>query len=129
MNDDLISRKSLNYKVAKAEEFVWDKITDARTAFQEDLLNPEYISVCKRCMLQLSELTRFKEMIHDEPSISVWNSAERMRGLWIKNDNGTYSCSICTTWIPEERRPYARYCLHCGAEMRDSVRIAEQNGA
>ena len=44
-------------------------------------------------------------------------SAEPKKGKWIKNDNGTYSCNLCQSWIPEEQYHYARFCLHCGAEM------------
>lgn len=44
---------------------------------------------------------------------------ERKKGRWIRNDNGTYSCSICQSWIPEEQHHYARYCLYCGADMRE----------
>lgn len=36
---------------------------------------------------------------------------------WVKNDNGTYSCSECKSWIPNEQHYYARYCLFCGAKM------------
>ena len=43
---------------------------------------------------------------------------ERKKGKWIKNDNGTYSCSLCHSWIPEEQYYYAQFCLHCGADMR-----------
>ena len=43
-------------------------------------------------------------------------SAER-KGRWIRNDNGTYSCSVCQSWIPEEQHYYARYCIYCGAKM------------
>lgn len=43
---------------------------------------------------------------------------ERMKGKWIRNDNGTYSCSLCQSWIPEEQHCYARYCLYCGADMQ-----------
>ena len=44
--------------------------------------------------------------------------AEPVRhGAWIENDNGTYSCSKCKSWIPKEQHYYARYCLHCGALM------------
>ena len=42
----------------------------------------------------------------------------RTIGEWIRNDNGTYSCSVCQSWIPEEQHNYARYCLYCGAYMR-----------
>ena len=43
----------------------------------------------------------------------------RPKGKWIQNDNGTYSCSLCQSWIPEEQYHYARFCLHCGADMRE----------
>ena len=43
---------------------------------------------------------------------------ERKTGKWIRNDNGTYSCSVCQSWIPKEQHCYARYCLYCGADMR-----------
>jgi predicted SprT family Zn-dependent metalloprotease len=43
---------------------------------------------------------------------------EQKKGEWIKNDNGTYSCSVCQSWIPKEQHCYARYCLYCGADMR-----------
>lgn len=42
----------------------------------------------------------------------------RKMGKWIQNDNGTYSCSLCHSWIPEEQHYYAQYCLYCGADMR-----------
>lgn len=38
-------------------------------------------------------------------------------GRWIKNDNGTYSCDQCHSWIPNEQYYYARYCIFCGARM------------
>lgn len=38
-------------------------------------------------------------------------------GHWVRNDNGTYSCSKCYSWIPDEQHYYARYCLFCGAKM------------
>ena len=40
-------------------------------------------------------------------------------GKWIQNDNGTYSCSLCQSWIPKEQYYYARFCLYCGAEMEE----------
>lgn len=46
------------------------------------------------------------------------SAEQRKKGEWIRNDNGTYSCSVCQSWIPEEQRHYARYCLYCGAEMK-----------
>lgn len=41
-----------------------------------------------------------------------------VRSRWKKNDNGTYSCERCYSWIPEEQRHYANWCLYCGADMR-----------
>lgn len=46
--------------------------------------------------------------------------AEPVRhGHWVRNDNGTYSCSECHSWIPSEQYHYARYCLFCGAKMNE----------
>lgn len=42
---------------------------------------------------------------------------ERKTGKWIRNDNGTWSCDQCNSWIPDEQHYYARFCLHCGAKM------------
>ena len=44
---------------------------------------------------------------------------ERKKGKWIRNANGTYSCSLCQSWIPNEQWYYANYCLFCGADMRE----------
>ena len=50
---------------------------------------------------------------------------ERKTGKWIRNDNGTYSCSLCQSWIPEEQYYYARFCLYCGADMRGEDHVAD----
>lgn len=56
----------------------------------------------------------FVEEIDKRPTVE----AEPVRhGHWVRNDNGTYSCSECQSWIPNEQHYYARYCLHCGAKM------------
>ena len=49
-------------------------------------------------------------------------------GKWIENDNGTFSCNRCHSWIPNEQRYYARFCLYCGADMRevDDVRKSDK---
>ena len=46
------------------------------------------------------------------------SAGQERRGRWIRNDNGTCSCSVCQSWIPEQQHYYARYCLYCGADMR-----------
>lgn len=40
-----------------------------------------------------------------------------VRSQWKKNDNGTYSCKRCHSWIPKQQWHYANYCLYCGAYM------------
>ena len=49
---------------------------------------------------------------------TVSKVAERKTGKWIQNDDGTYSCSLCQSRIPEEQYYYARFCLYCGADLR-----------
>lgn len=44
---------------------------------------------------------------------------ETPKGKWIDNGNGTFSCNRCHSWIPEEQRHYARFCLFCGAVMEE----------
>ena len=38
-------------------------------------------------------------------------------GHWNDNQNGTVSCSRCSTWFPKEREPYMYWCGCCGAKM------------
>lgn len=59
-----------------------------------------------------TDLRLFKLAIDEEPTADV---APVEHERWIKNDNGTYSCSGCHSWIPNEQHYYARYCLYCGA--------------
>ena len=49
-------------------------------------------------------------------------SPDEVRGVgkWEQNDNGTWSCSECHSWIPDEQHYYARFCLFCGAKMEVS---------
>ena len=58
-------------------------------------------------------LADVKGIIDSVPTIE-----ERKKGKWMRYDNGTYSCSLCNSWIPEEQRHYANFCLYCGADMR-----------
>ena len=53
----------------------------------------------------------------------IYNSFESLpsaqkTGKWIENDNGTWSCNRCHSWIPDEQHYYANFCLYCGADMR-----------
>lgn len=70
---------------------------------------------CKAC-----EVDDMKVELDDAPTIE----AEPVRrGVWIENDNGTYSCSECKSWIPKEQHYYAGYCLHCGAKLFNAVQM------
>lgn len=44
-----------------------------------------------------------------------------VRSQWKKNDNETYSYERCHSWIPEEQRHYANWCLYCGAYMHEGA--------
>ena len=60
----------------------------------------------------------FENCIDEQPTISP----DDVRGVgeWIQNDNGTWSCSECHSWVPDEQHYYARFCLYCGAKMEVS---------
>ena len=51
-------------------------------------------------------------------AIDALAQPERKKGKWIENDNGTWSCDQCHSWIPDEQHYYANWCLYCGADMR-----------
>ena len=59
-------------------------------------------------------LLRFRSMVHGAPTV---DAVPVRHGRWIKNDNGTWSCERCHSWIPDEQHYYARFCLYCGAKM------------
>lgn len=54
------------------------------------------------------------DIVSDFPAAAV---APVRHGRWIKNDNETWSCERCHSWIPDEQHYYARFCLYCGAKM------------
>ena len=67
-----------------------------------------------KCVITRNDYKLISSLMFEFPTIDV----EPVRhGVWIENDNGTYSCSKCKSWIPKEQHYYARYCLHCGAKM------------
>ena len=62
-----------------------------------------------------NDIEEFEEIIEAKPPADV---RPVVRSHWKKNDNGTYSCERCHSWIPEEQRHYANWCLYCDADMR-----------
>jgi len=65
--------------------------------------------------------TVLKQTISDIKNMPPADVVEVKHGEWVENDNDTYSCSLCQSWIPKEQYYYARYCLHCGADMRGEM--------
>lgn len=62
-----------------------------------------------------------------EMAIEALQAESVKHGKWILNDNGTYSCSVCHSWLPAEQKEYARYCLYCGAKMDKEGEFYENN--
>jgi uncharacterized paraquat-inducible protein A len=78
------------------------------------LINIEDVSLLKTISAGGLSAKALWRLIKNQRTID----AEPVRyGHWIRNDNGTYSCSECHSWIPNEQHHYARYCLFCGAKM------------
>ena len=65
--------------------------------------------------------TVLKQTITDIQNQAAVDAVPRNKGAWIRNNNGTYYCSLCQSWIPNEQRYYANYCLFCGAGMRSEA--------
>ena len=61
---------------------------------------------------------RARELIANAPAADV---RPVVRSEWVLNDNRTWSCKRCHSWIPDEQRYYANYCLFCGADMREKA--------
>ena len=60
---------------------------------------------------------KLTEVSYSTNSVPIVEAEPVRHGHWVRNDNGTYSCSKCQSWIPNEQHYYARYCLFCGAKM------------
>ena len=72
---------------------------------------------CEYCLENCGGCAKTVEAMYN--ACSNWgDDGVCKKGKWIKNDNGTYTCSVCHSWIPEEQYYYARYCLYCGAKMK-----------
>ena len=88
-----------------------------REAAIETVFDPFTMSMC----LSVAEcvyMNRAREIIDKQlRAIPAADVAPVKRGRWTKNDNGTWSCERCHSWIPEEQHYYARFCLYCGARM------------
>ena len=79
------------------------------------LIDADKITITRQVYVgALTLKERLRRLLESQPTVD----AEPVRhGHWVRNDNGTYSCSECQSWIPNEQHYYARYCLFCGAKM------------
>ena len=79
------------------------------------LIDADKITITRQVYVgALTLKERLRRLLESQPTVD----AEPVRhGHWVRNDNGTYSCSECRSWIPNEQHYYARYCLFCGAKM------------
>ena len=103
---NLINRQTLYEKVSEAESLARQRVIDTPSSLPNGSLNPAYI----KYMTQLSERTKFKEMIYDESSVG------RKKGKLL-NANPFGECSICGYLI--DYRDRFNYCPNCGADVRE----------
>lgn len=67
------------------------------------------------------------DMIASVVTMPTVDAVPVKHGRWIKNDNGTWSCERCHSWIPDEQHYYARFCLYCGAKLDGGAKDAVDN--
>jgi len=105
----LIDADALYERLKADEELARDRVIDTPSGFPNGAVNPSAI----RYMAQLSERTRFKEIVFDAPTI------ERKKGEWIKMPYHVTECSECgfslEDWI---QGAFYNYCPNCGSDMR-----------
>lgn len=89
---------------------------------RRDVIDALY-EVCNRDDREYFSISQMNA-IDDIPAV---DAVEVVHSWWRQNDNGTWSCSECSSWIPDEQHYYARFCLHCGARM-DGRREDGDNG-
>lgn len=83
--------------------------------------NPNFES-CNDCIYSddSEEACILRGCIHAVVELNECYKPKQRTGKWIRNDNGTWSCDQCNSWIPDEQHYYARFCLYCGARMEDT---------
>ena len=106
-SDDIINRRDVI-------NTMWKVLFD-----YENLIEKQFI---EHKELKLEDWFRYrifvkKMYIECMKTILSLPSVDKLTGEWIQNDNGTYSRSVCHSWIPEEQHYYAQFCLYCGARM------------
>lgn len=97
------------------EQRTFDQIVDAQPTVGGECIPREWLKNTNTGM----NVIEMMQVIKDAPVIAfpTIDAVPVVHGWWIQNDNGTWSCNRCHSWIPDEQHYYARYCLYCGAKM------------
>lgn len=116
----LIDADALYERLRDDEDLARQRVIDTPNSFPNGMLNPAAV----RYMAQLSERTRFKEIVYDAPTIEP----ERKTGKWSFIGDNMFECTCCGTPYTTQQLnglrnyntdPYApKFCPNCGADMR-----------
>ena len=84
-------------------------VTHYDVAVDQDMLDYEELTDSNRENIQFDKDCKQNaiDLLQHAPTIEP----ERKNGKWMQNDNGTWSCNQCHSWIPDEQHYYAHYCL------------------
>lgn len=119
----LIDADALYERLRDDEDLARQRVIDTPNSFPNGMLNPAAV----RYMAQLSERTRFKEIVYDAPTIEP----ERKTGKWeerevlsekVIDEWQSARCSVCGRY---HTTPYMYYfdsfsfCPNCGAQMEE----------
>lgn len=107
----LIDADALYERLKADEELARDRVIDTPNYFPNGAVNPSAI----RYMAQLSERTRFKEIVCNAPTVDV---PDRKVGEW-EFEPGAKYCSRCG-WLFSYEAGLEEdwdYCPNCGARM------------
>jgi len=100
------------------DELKYAALSKAIFALKAEPVEFEWCTDCKEYDQEAHCCHRWTKVIRNTVNDLKTQGYEPVRnGHWVKNDNGTFSCSECHSWVPNEQHYYARYCLYCGAKM------------
>ena len=120
----LINADALYERLKADEELARDRVIDTPSSFPNGTVNPSAI----RYMAQLSERTRFKEIVFDAPTIEERKTGHWIDAEWVRINTGEKRkgrrCSACGSGffrydVSENTvSDIPNYCPNCGADMR-----------
>lgn len=114
---DLISRQAAIDEMGYCQTFLFDtRDKDKKVSLEDVPYALEQLPSAQPFTAEQIQTMQELESAQVEKAYEL-GKADRPTGHWIENDNGTFSCSNCQSWISEEQHHYARHCLYCGARM------------